>query len=83
VAFLARAAAIFPDRVAVIHGRRRMTYGTLDARCRRLASALRATAAERPAAGAVWADANCPPCGMAAVSPLCERFLDFFAQPRQ
>jgi fatty-acyl-CoA synthase len=42
VAFLARAAAIFPDRVAVIHGRRRMTYGTLDARCRRLASALRA-----------------------------------------
>lgn len=45
-----------------------------------LATALRATAAERPVAGAVWGNAYCPPCGMAAVSPLCERFLDFFAQ---
>jgi fatty-acyl-CoA synthase len=42
VSFLARAAEIFPERVAVIHGRRRIDYRTLDARCRRLASALRA-----------------------------------------
>jgi fatty-acyl-CoA synthase len=42
VAFLARAAAIFPDRVAVIHGDRRLTYRVLAARCRRLASVLAA-----------------------------------------
>ena len=40
VAFLARAAAIFPARVAVVHGERRITYGEFHGRCRRLASAL-------------------------------------------
>ncbi|MBF0333978.1 MAG: acyl-CoA synthetase [Alphaproteobacteria bacterium] len=38
--FLERAAAVFPDRVSVIHGARRFTWRESYARCRRLASAL-------------------------------------------
>src|SRR5438093_4209698 len=38
--FLPRPAAIHPDRVAVIHGARRITYREFDERARRLASAL-------------------------------------------
>jgi len=38
--FLPRTAAIYPDRVAMIHGARRITYRDFDARARRLASAL-------------------------------------------
>ena len=38
--FLERAAAVFPDRVAIIHGDWRSTWRTTYARCRRLASAL-------------------------------------------
>jgi fatty-acyl-CoA synthase len=40
VSFLLRAARIYPDRVAVIHGARRFTYGQFLERARRLASAL-------------------------------------------
>ena len=40
--FLERAAAVFPDRTAVIHGGLRRSYRDLYARCRRLASALSA-----------------------------------------
>ncbi len=40
VSFLARAARIYPDRTAVIHGDRRITYGQFLDRSRRLASAL-------------------------------------------
>src|SRR5882672_8946304 len=40
--FLPRSAAIYPDRTAVIHGERRISYRELDARSRRLASALAA-----------------------------------------
>ena len=40
ISFLARAARIYGPRVAVVHGRRRFTYGEMAARCRRLASAL-------------------------------------------
>jgi fatty-acyl-CoA synthase len=40
VGFLARAAAIFPRRVAVIHGARQITYAEFHARCRRFAGAL-------------------------------------------
>jgi len=40
VSFLARAAAIHPTRVAVIHGNQRFTYSELEARARRLAAAL-------------------------------------------
>src|SRR5579862_2138016 len=39
--FLARAAAIYPDKIAVIDGMRRFTYGEFYARCRRFADALR------------------------------------------
>jgi fatty-acyl-CoA synthase len=38
--FLPRAAAIHPERVAVVHGERRITYREFYARARRLASAL-------------------------------------------
>ena len=40
VSFLTRAARIYPDRVAVIHGKRRITYAQFLERARRLASAL-------------------------------------------
>ncbi|MDF1585306.1 acyl-CoA synthetase [Marinimicrococcus flavescens] len=39
--FLERAADVYPERLAVIHGRQRRTYRELRERCRRLASALR------------------------------------------
>ena len=38
--FLARAASVFPDRPAVIHGATRRTWRETEARCRALASAL-------------------------------------------
>jgi len=40
--FLARTAEVHPDKVAVIHGTQRYSYGELYARARRLASALAA-----------------------------------------
>jgi fatty-acyl-CoA synthase len=40
VSFLARAAAFFGNRTAVVHGARRITYGEFFARARRLAHAL-------------------------------------------
>ncbi len=40
LSFLARAAHVWPDHGAVIHGSKRRTYRELYARCRRLASAL-------------------------------------------
>src|SRR5713101_9875237 len=39
--FLARAAAVYPDKLAVIDGPRRFTYRQFDGRCRRFADALR------------------------------------------
>jgi fatty-acyl-CoA synthase len=41
LSFLARAAAIYPDKIAVIHGAREISYAEFHARCRRLADALR------------------------------------------
>jgi 3-(methylthio)propionyl---CoA ligase len=38
--FVKRSAHVFPDKVAVIHGDRRITYAELYERCRRLGSAL-------------------------------------------
>jgi fatty-acyl-CoA synthase len=38
--FIARTAAIYPDRLAVVHGARRYRWAETYARCRRLASAL-------------------------------------------
>jgi len=40
VSFLAKAAAVYPERTAVIHGELRRTWSEAYARCRRLASAL-------------------------------------------
>jgi fatty-acyl-CoA synthase len=40
LSFLKRAADIYPDKIAVIHGDRRHTYREFYGRCRRLASAL-------------------------------------------
>ena len=42
VSFLARAAHVYPDKVAVIDGDRRIVYADMLRRCRRLASALAA-----------------------------------------
>ncbi len=39
--FLARTAAIYPDKLAVVHGDRHFTYRQFDERCRRFADALR------------------------------------------
>ena len=47
VGFLARAAEIYPDRIAVIHGDARMTYAKLHERARRLASALASKGVKR------------------------------------
>ena len=40
LSFLARTAAVYPDKTAVIHGQRRFTYREFQERCRRLANAL-------------------------------------------
>ena len=41
LSFLRRSAAVYPRKVAVIHGERQFTYAQFHARCRRLASALK------------------------------------------
>jgi fatty-acyl-CoA synthase len=38
--FIARSASVFPERLAVVHGKRRYSWAESYARCRRLASAL-------------------------------------------
>ncbi len=40
LSFLPRAAAVFPERIAVVHGSERRTWAEAYERCRRLASAL-------------------------------------------
>lgn len=40
ISFLRRAAEVYPDRLAVVHGEQRFKYRELYARCRQLASAL-------------------------------------------
>ncbi len=42
LSFLRKAAQVHPDRVALIHGERRLSWAQVYARCRRLASALQA-----------------------------------------
>jgi fatty-acyl-CoA synthase len=39
--FLARSASVYPDKLAVIDGKRRFTYREFYGRCRRFADALR------------------------------------------
>ena len=57
---LARAAAVFPDHIAVIHGRQRLRYAEFYARARRLASALAKRGIKRGDTVAVVL-ANSPP----------------------
>src|SRR6516164_6953028 len=52
---LRRAAAVYPDKLAVIHGATRFTYRELYTRCRRLADALRRRGIGRGDAVAVMA----------------------------
>ncbi|MGE0008470.1 MAG: acyl-CoA synthetase [Parvibaculaceae bacterium] len=40
LSFLARAGAVYPGHIAIIHGRQRVTYADFYARCRRLAASL-------------------------------------------
>lgn len=40
LSFLAKAAAVYPERIALIHGQRRISWAETYTRCRRLASAL-------------------------------------------
>jgi fatty-acyl-CoA synthase len=53
LSFLERAAHVFPEHVAVVHGPLRRSYRELAARCRRLASALAARGIGRGATVAV------------------------------
>jgi fatty-acyl-CoA synthase len=43
ISFLPRAAAVYPDRTAIVYGDRRISYRELDARTRRLRSCFAAT----------------------------------------
>ena len=45
--FLARSAAVYPDQLAIIHGRQRVTYARFYERTRQLASALCMTYSDR------------------------------------
>ena len=47
LSFLARAAYVYPNQTAVVHGARRYNWGEVYGRCRRLASAWRNV-------GSVW-----------------------------
>ncbi len=47
VSFLRRSASVFPEKTAVVHGRRRYTYRQFEERVNRLASALRAAGMQR------------------------------------
>ena len=38
LSFLARSAAVYPDHIAIIHGRQRTSYAQFYSRCRQLAS---------------------------------------------
>src|SRR3546814_17706108 len=64
VTFLRRAAAVYPNKPAVVHGAQRFTYAQFSERACRLASALRRRGLKRGACVAVMAP-NKPP--MAAV----------------
>ncbi|MBV9903157.1 MAG: AMP-binding protein, partial [Alphaproteobacteria bacterium] len=58
--YLERAASVFPDRIAIIHGKQRFTYADYYARARRLASALHKAGIKKGETVAVML-ANTPP----------------------
>jgi fatty-acyl-CoA synthase len=47
LSFIARTAAVWPERTSIVHGARHDRWGETYARCRRLASALRALGVDR------------------------------------
>ena len=55
ISFLKRTAATFPDRVAIVHGTTRQSWGETAKRCRQLASALERAGVQRGQAVAVIA----------------------------
>src|SRR5207248_4605248 len=55
IGFLVRSASVYPNRDAVVHGRRRYSWGEALERCRRLASALAARGVRRGDTVAVMA----------------------------
>lgn len=59
LSFLPRAAAVYPDRTAWIHGDRKVPYSEFYTRCRQLASALKSIGVERGDTVAIMA-ANIP-----------------------
>ena len=58
--FLRRAAAVYPDKLAVVHGASRFSYRQMEERCRRLAGALAARGVGKGDTVAVLAP-NIPP----------------------
>ncbi len=78
LSFLARTAAVYPERTALIHGPRRITWKAAYARCRRLASALRArgigegdtVAAMLPNIPEMWEAHHGVPAAGAVLNPL-------------
>jgi fatty-acyl-CoA synthase len=60
LSFLARSAAVYPDKTAVIHGNRSWTYRQFRERCQRLAGALSRWGVEKGDTVAVFAG-NIPP----------------------
>ncbi len=60
LSFLARAAAVHPNRLAVVHGAHRATWRETEARCRRFAAALAAHGVGRGDVVAVMTP-NTPP----------------------
>ena len=58
--FLRRAAAVYPDKLAVVHGASRFSYRRMEERCRRLAGALAARGVGKGDTVAVLAP-NIPP----------------------
>ena len=60
LSFLRRAAAVYPDKLAVVHGASRFSYRRMEERCRRLAGALAARGVGKGDTVAVLAP-NIPP----------------------
>ena len=74
--FIERAAAVYPNRLAVVHGDQRWTWKETYARCRRLASALSRRGIGKNDTVAVMAP-NTPPMYEAAFGvPMCGAVLN-------
>ena len=68
LSFLERAASVFPDHTAIIHGPLRRSYSEFYARARRLASALARNAASDGATPSRSCSPTRPPCSNATTA---------------